>query len=81
MESLSLTEASVLTNFLNDPSGKQAITSFFEEQRVYFSDRCIELMLANDVENARRMACFSTCYEGIMRVLAHYASEQLRRAA
>jgi hypothetical protein len=76
MEILSLTEAHALSEFVNDPIGHSALSKFFEEQYAYFSERCLECMLKNDVDNAKRMACFASTYETMMPVIKHFAETQ-----
>ena len=81
MISLTLSEATILKRFLDDPDGKLAIRQFFDKQRLYHAERCKDEMLAGKEDEAKKAACFCLAYETAYLELGHFAENQLRQVS
>jgi len=81
MESLSLTEAHVLSELLSDPTGKQALTVFLNNQYEYHATRCTEYMLTDQQEEAKKSAHFALAYQTMLPELRHFIQNQIRGVA
>ena len=78
MESLSLTEAQVLSELITDPTGKAALSIFLNNQYEYHAARCTEYMLTDQQEEAKKSAHFSLSYQTMLPELRHFIQNQIR---
>lgn len=81
MESLSLTEAHALSEFVEDPTGNSALSIFLGNQREYHEHRCTELMYTGKVDEALEAAHFAKAYETMLPELKHFVTNQIRQIA
>jgi hypothetical protein len=81
MENLSLTEASVLKEFLNDPTALQALTVFLGNQREYHLERSAEFVMTHKLNDAFEAAIRADVHDTMIPELRHFAENQIKRAA
>lgn len=81
MENLSLTEASVLKEFLTDPTALQALSIFLNNQREYHVDRSAGFVLTHELDKAFEAAIRADVHETLILELRHFAENQIKRAA
>lgn len=81
MESLSLTEASVLNQLLSDPTGKSALVIFLGNQKEYHLERSAEFVMTHQLDKAFEAAIRADVHQTMIQELRHFIETQLRRAA
>jgi uncharacterized HAD superfamily protein len=74
---LGLSEATLLKQALDDPDIGSALEKFVEKHKVYYSNRCADLVKQGKQEEAKQSAWFSTAYESVLPELRQYVENQL----
>ena len=80
MAQLSLTEAGVLKQILEDHSARIALKAFFLHRHAYHTGRAIESLTAYDQQTAMEQAFFANCYERGFSELEAFCKEQIAKA-
>ena len=76
---LTLMQARVLKNFLEDSDGQAAISAFVLKEKSYHMNRCSEQMRAGNQKDAEMSAWFSQAYDTVLPELLNFARTQMEQ--
>ena len=80
MAELRLGEADFLRRFLEDPTGRLTLRTFFVSRANYHRGRAVEYLTNYEQANAMEQAFFANCYERGFTELESFCKEQMAKA-